>query len=533
MAKKQCEFDSLSSRREGSGAAPGSRRQFLADVGRGMFVAGLGFGLATDLGLTNALACDYFDDDTERLTFGRLEPLVSLMQETPIAQLLPKLVQAMKEGTDLRTLVAAGALANARTFGGQDYTGYHAFMALPPALEMAMELPANRRALPVLKVLYRNSARIQEHGGTKNEILHPITHVEESLTGEKLQAATRSADFDRAESVFGAMQHGSVEDAYDALQYAIQDEIDVHRVVLSWRAWTMLDIAGKEYAHSLLRQSVRFCVAAEKHHLSIHRTPSNIRTLLPKLFDQHKLMAKGVGTRTLDDAGLHELTGVIYGGSREDAAGAVAQAMAEGYSVEAVGEAMSAAANMLVLRDPGRKTDEEGKPKGSVHGASVGVHASDSANAWRNIAAVSNARNQFASLIVGAFHTAGQSGGQKGELETTRLPEVPPNDPAAILAATELAIKANEQAVATGLIEGYGKAGYDSKPVFDLMLKYAVSEDGALHAEKYYRTVAEEFARTRESVRWQHLVALARVTASEHGFPAPGFAEASKLIGLP
>jgi len=30
--------------------------------------------------------------------------------------------------------------------------------------------------------------------------------------------------------------------------------------------------------------------------------------------------------------------------------------------------------------------------------------------------------------------------------------------------------------------------------VFDLLLRYASSEDGALHAEKYYRTVTEEFA---------------------------------------
>ena len=30
--------------------------------------------------------------------------------------------------------------------------------------------------------------------------------------------------------------------------------------------------------------------------------------------------------------------------------------------------------------------------------------------------------------------------------------------------------------------------------MFDLLLKYAVSEDGALHAEKYYRTATEEFA---------------------------------------
>ncbi|MFO0922727.1 MAG: hypothetical protein U0905_09600 [Pirellulales bacterium] len=35
-----------------------------------------------------------------------------------------------KTGTILKTLVAAGALANARTFGGQDYIGFHTFMAL-------------------------------------------------------------------------------------------------------------------------------------------------------------------------------------------------------------------------------------------------------------------------------------------------------------------------------------------------------------------------------------------------------------------
>ena len=61
-------------------------------------------------------------------------------------------------------------------------------------------------------------------------------------------------------------------------------------------------------------------------------------------------------------------------------------------------------------------------------------------------------------------------------------------------------------------------------------MKYAVSEDGALHAEKYYRTSTEEFARSRAAFRWQHLVALSRVTASACGFAAPGVPEARKLL---
>jgi hypothetical protein len=68
--------------------------------------------------------------------------------------------------------------------------------------------------------------------------------------------------------------------------------------------------------------------------------------------------------------------------------------------------------------------------------------------------------------------------------------------------------------------------------VFDLLLRYAVSEDGSLHAEKSYRTVSEEFASTRPAFRWRQLVALARVTASEFGRPAPGYDEACRLLKL-
>src|SRR5204863_6948368 len=117
-----------------------SRREFLADVGKGMLVASVGATMATDLGLSTALA-----EGNETLTFGRLEPLVDMMQETPIDRLLPTLVDKINTGTDLRQLVAAGALANARTFGGEDYVGFHAFMALAPAYHMSHELPADKR----------------------------------------------------------------------------------------------------------------------------------------------------------------------------------------------------------------------------------------------------------------------------------------------------------------------------------------------------------------------------------------------------
>jgi hypothetical protein len=72
--------------------------------------------------------------------------------------------------------------------------------------------------------------------------------------------------------------------------------------------------------------------------------------------------------------------------------------------------------------------------------------------------------------------------------------------------------------------------GHPSSAVFQLLLGYAISEDGALHGEKYYQTVANEFSHCRPAYRWRHLLALTRVTASEYGQVAPGYEQAVELL---
>lgn len=508
------------------------RREFLADVGRGMLVASVGPVLAHDLGLASAALAD---ESSGRLTFGPIEPLAALMEETSADRLLPVLVERIKGGADLRQLVSAAALANARAFGGQDYEGYHAFMALAPAYQMSRELSEPHQALPVLKVLYRNTNHIQQMGGRNHETLHPVegAALPGGKTGsEALVEATRKHDVDAAERAFAALTRGSLDEAYNDLLYVVQDYVDVHRVVLAWRAWALLDLTGKEHAHTLLRQSVRFCVD-EENRLTRDKNKEVLRALLPKLLERDGLARRKPGDRVPDDAWVERLALLVYASNREQAAEAVAAALAEGFAPEAVGEAISLAANQLVLHDPGRrKEDTAAKPKGSVHGASVGVHACDAANAWRNIARVSDHRNTMASLIVAAYHTAGQSGG----LNAKPYPFAEHREailnvaPDALLAEAEAAIKAKDQARACALVARHGELDRPARPVFDMLLRYAISEDGALHAEKYYRTVSEEFSATRPAYRWRQLAALARVTASEYGFPAPGVAEARRIL---
>src|SRR5262245_20287035 len=135
-----------------------TRRGFLVKVGGGALALSLGPSLANELGLLPRAWAD--DAESDRITFGALEPLVELLVETPVDGVLPKLVEKLRAGLPLKDLVAAAALANARTFGGEDYVGFHTMAALGPAYRMALELPEAARPLPVLKVLHRNTKRI-------------------------------------------------------------------------------------------------------------------------------------------------------------------------------------------------------------------------------------------------------------------------------------------------------------------------------------------------------------------------------------
>jgi hypothetical protein len=512
-----------------------TRREFLGDIGRGMLLAGLGTTLAADLGLADVTSLA----DEKPLSFGPLEPLVALMQDTPAEKLTGLLVDQIKSGTSLQTLVASGALANARTFGGQDYVGFHTFMALAPAYRMAQQLPTEQQPLPILKVLHRNATRIQEFGGRDSQKLFAVTAEDipaEAVAGEYLREVTRSGDIEKADRSFAALSKLPIGEAFNHVQFAVEDEVDVHRVVLAWRAWDTLEMAGPEWGHCLLRQSVRYCAQAEKHMIDNGRERSPIRVVLPKLLDQYRLLGRPLGQKPGEDSWIRELAEAIFRGTREEAADAVAQAIREGFAPDAIAEAMSLSANMLVLHDPGRPPEwaSEGKPAGSCHGDSVGVHASDAANAWRNIVRVSNPRNVVASLIVGAFHTAGQSARSNPQPYPLdeQLAEVTAKDPQVLLQEAESAIRQNDQVHAAATVARYGQLGHEPRAVFNLMLKYATSEDGALHAEKYYQTASAEFDGMRPAFRWGQLVALARVTASQYGTTSPGYQEAKARLGV-
>jgi hypothetical protein len=407
-------------------------------------------------------------------------------------------------------------------------------MAMLPALNMLDLLPSERQPLPILKVLYRNSAQIQALGGPSKKTLREM-HAAEEATVENRDIAIRDAcrvgDFEKAERLFAPLANAKLDDAFNALQPVMQDEINVHRFVFAHRTRGLAELLGKDYAYTILRQCVRFSCSHDQSRINNKRPEDPIRALMPKLLDQYKLAQPSFGSRDPGDAAIEALARVIYQGPADKSADAAAAALAEGISPEVVGESISLASNMLVLK--------QGPENWRTHGDSAGVHSSDATNAFRNMARVCKPQFAASGLIVAAYHVAAHrpfsteaypTEGHRATIKTT--------DPARLLDEAEDAIKNNNQGRAAAAIAIYGEAGHSPQAVFDRMLKYTISEDGRLHGEKYFQTVQEEFRTTRPAFRWRQLIGLARVTASAYGYDrndkyggrAPGYDEACRLL---
>ena len=477
-------------------------------------------------------------DAGDALDFGPLEALAARMQDEEPDALLPYLAAELRAGRTLEQLAAAGALANARTHGGTNYNGYHAFMALVPALAMARLSPAGEGALPVLKVLHRNTRFIRDAGGRANERLQSVearVPLSAKWGGDRaaaIQEAARAGRQAEAEALLAGSASLGVERAYADLQPVVRDEVDVHQVVLAWRVWETRTLVGEEHASTLLRTSLRHSVDRQAGRESRGVEAPAIRALLPELLES---LPREPGVRVPSDAELESLASELYFASRPDGARAMAAALAAGFEPLALGEALALVGNRLVLCDPGRAGDQvrPGKPEGSVHGASYGVHGSDSARAWRHIAGALAERERAATLIAGAFHLAGDGTRVGGDDFPWRdaLEELGEADGEAAASALDEALEAGDQPRAVAAIDRAHDEGVPTERLLGRCLAFATPVDGALHAEKYFLTVVEDLDDGRDAFRARHLRALARVTASEQGFPADGFELARELVG--
>ncbi len=254
-----------------------TRRHFLESVGGGMLVAGLGATLSHDLGVRTAFA----DEGDDSLAFGKYDALVDLLQSTPPDKLQPILIEKLNRGeTDLKQLTAAGALANAETFGGEDYVGFHTAMAMLPAL--ADDRPAADRA-PAAADPEGALSQLAADSAIRRRLEEDAARAARGRGSDRRERRAVESPFatpaawpmsSKAEKLFATLANAPLDDAFNVLQPVMQDDINVHRFVFAHRTHGLAELLGKDYAYTILRQCVRFCCSHEQGRGSTRSTPS-------------------------------------------------------------------------------------------------------------------------------------------------------------------------------------------------------------------------------------------------------------------
>jgi len=145
------------------------------------------------------------------------------------------------------------------------------------------------------------------------------------------------------------------------------------------RAWQLIDLVGQENAATMMRQSVHYCVSLEKNQKFVEMV-SPRATCWPVRWTSTGWPSKPLGTRTADDGTLEALSQTIFkshpgagGGSRRGRAG---RGFLAGHGRRKPCR-WRATSSCFAIPVAGRIRSQRGKPEGSVHGDSIGVHACD------------------------------------------------------------------------------------------------------------------------------------------------------------
>ena len=307
----------------------------------------------------------FADEGPGSLSLGKYDALVDLMQSTPADKLQPILVEKLGSGeTDLKQLIAAGALANAETFGGEDYVGFHTAMAMLPALEMTELLPNERQPLPILKVLYRNSQQIQQFGGAVEEdAARTCTRPRKrpSRTSASRFATPAASPMSRrrkSSSRRWRTRRSTTRSTPCSRRCRTTSTCIASCSPIARTAWPTC--SGKDYAYTILRQCVRFCCRITSR-AGINGQAARVADPRADAQAARSVQARRARRSARAIRAMRRsksCASTIYKGPPERSAEAAAAALAEGISPEVVGEAISLASNMLVLRQgPGQVAD--------------------------------------------------------------------------------------------------------------------------------------------------------------------------------
>src|SRR5436309_1494124 len=82
--------------------------------------------------------------------------------------------------------------------------------------------------------------------------VRPAAPAGDRPAAEAIRDAVHRKDAAAGEATLAALARGKPEDALNGLLPTVEEQLEVHRIVMPARAWDLLGIIGMEHAHTLL-----------------------------------------------------------------------------------------------------------------------------------------------------------------------------------------------------------------------------------------------------------------------------------------
>jgi hypothetical protein len=480
----------------------------------------------------------------KRVQFAdEIEPLVQFIEDTDPSEIVNHTLAKLRAGVPPQTMLTASALAVTRSSDlppGHHGGPLHPLAGLHAVSHLVERLEGEQRFVPVLQHVALANKHIHHPAMGPYSLLEfePVDEGGVEATKEAFLAAVNRGEYNKADHYFlWLWEHVPPIEAFDLLMTVAipKNVLDDHYFIFPAFTWRALESIGHEYLPLLMRPAVRY----------VTRYP--IAPGVPEieaLIEEHQLLTRVTRQQSgADETAVIGRVGEAIGRCDvfADIPVLLAQALADGLSLEGAGEALSIGAAGLFLR--------------SLTGNPMDVHLHTSANLRRYLIGLDGLSLKNKLLVLLLWHT-----GPEIRSTARRMMPAPQPDPDAVAALpyrtqdelleaitesiyhqppTDWAMVANlgqlravpEVKGTVNLAQQYVQCGYDATALMTRLAEIVCHDNFTeMHAFKHHQAIVEEFYATREPWRWLHLVSGAQAAAISFGKNMEIYEEALELL---
>lgn len=467
-----------------------------------------------------------------------IEPLVQFIEDTPPTEIVDRTLEKLRAGVPTQTMLTASALAVTRSTDmppGHHGGPLHPLAGLYAVTKLIERLEGEDKFVPVLQHVALTNKHINHPamGPYALPEFAPLNTGGVEAAKKAFMSAVDRGEWNQSDHIFQWLwQNAPQIEAFDLLLTAAlpKNFHDDHYFMFPSTLWRAFEtgVLDKKYLPTVMRPAVRYVT---RNPVAPNNPAPSPLPAIEALIEEHQLLKRVLRQRSGDDesdriGALGEEIGRVN--VFAEIPKLIAQALADGLSIEGAGAALSIGAAALFMR--------------SLGGNPMDVHLHTTINIRRYLIRLDGVSLKNKLLLLLTWHTGPEIRSTAGRMMPAPQPDMaavaalpqrsqrelldtikhaiynqPPTDWSQV-ANLGLMRAVPEVREVVNLATRYMQDGYDPQ-AFIAMLAEIVCHDNftEMHAFKHHQSIVEEYYATHEQWRWMHLVCGAQAAAISFG----------------